>query len=275
MLQKLKTQNYRNIHIFNDMFLDKLNIFIGSNGSGKTNLIDLITFIRDALTLPDSEAMGISKLDKAYFRSRKDFLDKWMRQDKRGMIRFEFYFDYPELHDRFSSEPKKLLLLSLVLFIDTKGNPHLSYESLASISENLLLTDQHFFYYQCFDHYNDLQNPPDKEGEVFVFTDNQKKNLEPVNISKIPSDRLLLESITSVLETTDIAPSKALPTGQWSSEEQACELQAQVAWPESAPPWCWLFRPPLRFASCRWAFGQRSLAGRPEWKPGFQRQHSR
>lgn len=209
MLQRIVTEKYRNLDLSRAIDLSNIDIFVGSNGSGKTNLIDLITFIRDALTLPDSEAMGISKLEKAYFRSRKDFLDKWMRQDRRGMIRLEFYFDYPELHDRFSSEPKKLLLLSLVLFIDTKGNPHLSYESLASISENLLLTDQHSFYYQCSDHYNDLQSSPDKKGEVFVFTDNQKKTLEPVSLSKIPSDRLLLESITSVLETTDIAPSKA------------------------------------------------------------------
>jgi recombinational DNA repair ATPase RecF len=105
MLQQIFTEKYRNLDLSRAIDLSNINIFVGSNGSGKTNLIDLITFIRDALTLPDSEAMGISKLEKAYFRSHKDFLDKWMRQDKRGMIRFEFYFDYPELHDRFSSEP--------------------------------------------------------------------------------------------------------------------------------------------------------------------------
>jgi len=207
MFIKIFIEKYRNLDLVEGIDLDRLNIFIGSNGSGKTNLIDLTIFLHDALTLPDSDAIGTSKLEKAYFRSRKDFLDKWMRREKRGLIKFGFSFNYSDSHPRFTDDSNQLLTLEL--FIDSSGKPNLRYESLAATNNKLALNDKSFFYYKGFDHYKDFENSPDKEGEVSVFIDDQKRNLESIAITKIPSDRLLLESITSVMETTDIAPSKA------------------------------------------------------------------
>lgn len=43
ILNSIKTQNYKKL--VGEIKLNKLNIFIGSNGSGKSNLINYIQFL--------------------------------------------------------------------------------------------------------------------------------------------------------------------------------------------------------------------------------------
>ena len=50
ILKFIVTQNYKNLSLSQPVELKKLNIFIGSNGSGKSNFINTLKFLKDCLT---------------------------------------------------------------------------------------------------------------------------------------------------------------------------------------------------------------------------------
>jgi len=49
LITRLKVKNYRSLADV-DIALSPLTVFVGENGTGKSNLIDLLRFVRDALT---------------------------------------------------------------------------------------------------------------------------------------------------------------------------------------------------------------------------------
>ncbi len=135
MLQRIVSQKYRNLDITSGINLYDLNIFIGENGAGKTNLIDLIVFIRNALVIQKDETSDISKLEKAFFQSRKEFLDKTILPP--STLVFEISFRHPE-------SIIKSLVLNLRLVIRPNNKFDLLDESLYETnSEN----DDIFHYY--------------------------------------------------------------------------------------------------------------------------------
>jgi predicted ATPase len=189
MLQRIVSQKYRNLDITSGINLYDLNIFIGENGAGKTNLIDLIVFIRNALVIQNDETSDISKLEKAFFQSRKEFLDKTILPP--STLVFEIRFRHPE-------SIIKSLVLNLRLVIRPNNKFDLLDESLYETnSEN----DDIFHYY-------DGLSQPYGQALVSVFENYTKDSFKNQVIEKVPPNRLLLESITSLLETVDIVPSK-------------------------------------------------------------------
>ena len=65
LLRFLATKNYKNLSLDKEVNLTKLNIFIGSNGSGKSNFINCLKFLKDSLiTIPD-ESRGVSSFENA------------------------------------------------------------------------------------------------------------------------------------------------------------------------------------------------------------------
>ncbi|YAF96379.1 MAG: AAA family ATPase [Nodularia sp. CChRGM 3473] len=50
LLRFLSTKNYKNLSLDKVIELQKLNIFIGANGSGKSNFISCLKFLKDSLT---------------------------------------------------------------------------------------------------------------------------------------------------------------------------------------------------------------------------------
>ena len=55
LLRFLTTKNYKNLHLDPSVNLNNLNIFIGSNGSGKSNFISCLKFLKDCLiAIPDA-----------------------------------------------------------------------------------------------------------------------------------------------------------------------------------------------------------------------------
>ena len=189
MLQRIVSQKYRNLDITSGINLYDLNIFIGENGAGKTNLIDLIVFIRNALVIQNDETSDISKLEKAFFQSRKEFLDKTILPP--STLVFEISFRHPE-------SIIKSLVLNLRLVIRPNNKFDLLDESLYETnSEN----DDIFHYY-------DGISQPYGQALVSVFENYTKDSFKNQVIEKVPPNRLLLESITSLLETVDIVPSK-------------------------------------------------------------------
>lgn len=57
----IKTQNYKNIPMQDDgVNFENLNVFIGSNGSGKSNLINIFRFLRDSIEDVSAEDRGVT-----------------------------------------------------------------------------------------------------------------------------------------------------------------------------------------------------------------------
>ena len=78
MLQRIVSQKYRNLDITSGINLYDLNIFIGENGAGKTNLIDLIVFcsnleilVQNSKTL--SSTVFLNQLNHDLIDSKKHF----------------------------------------------------------------------------------------------------------------------------------------------------------------------------------------------------------
>ena len=62
----LQTKNYKNISMKDSgINFNNLNIFIGSNGSGKSNLINIFRFLRDAIEDVPAEDRGVTSFDDA------------------------------------------------------------------------------------------------------------------------------------------------------------------------------------------------------------------
>ena len=68
MLEQIALQNYRNLHIDQGLDFDPLTIFVGPNGSGKTNLIRVFRFLQDAWINTEDERRGVSRFESAMGR---------------------------------------------------------------------------------------------------------------------------------------------------------------------------------------------------------------
>jgi len=65
ILKFIFTQNYKNLSLSQAVELKNLNIFIGSNGSGKSNFISTLKFLKDCLTSIPDESRGITSFEEA------------------------------------------------------------------------------------------------------------------------------------------------------------------------------------------------------------------
>jgi len=65
ILQFIKTDNYKNLNLEQQANIKNLNILIGANGSGKSNLISCLKFLKDCLTSLPDESRGISSFEDA------------------------------------------------------------------------------------------------------------------------------------------------------------------------------------------------------------------
>jgi predicted ATPase len=66
VVTRLRASNFRSIETV-DLELGRLNVFVGQNGVGKSNIIDVLRFVRDCLTrgvdqaLLDRGGMGVRR----------------------------------------------------------------------------------------------------------------------------------------------------------------------------------------------------------------------
>ncbi|MFM6282767.1 MAG: AAA family ATPase, partial [Dolichospermum sp.] len=60
ILKFIFTQNYKNLSLSQAIELKNLNIFIGANGSGKSNFISTLKFLKDCLTNVSDQSRGIT-----------------------------------------------------------------------------------------------------------------------------------------------------------------------------------------------------------------------
>src|SRR4028119_1949475 len=65
IIRFLTTKNYKNLHLDPSVNLNNLNIFIGSNASGKSNFISCLNFLKDCLIAIPDENRGVSSFEDA------------------------------------------------------------------------------------------------------------------------------------------------------------------------------------------------------------------
>jgi predicted ATPase len=68
MITRIHARNYRNLILEESLTLTSLNIFVGANGSGKSNLIRILRFLQDAITGAPDERRGVTRFENAMAR---------------------------------------------------------------------------------------------------------------------------------------------------------------------------------------------------------------
>lgn len=125
MISKITTKNYRNLVNEDGVVLNNLNILIGSNGSGKSNLVAILEFFKNCLTLSsDLESRGITAFENAQSKLGYNILDAFI--DKPATV--DFIFEFPYLH---SSSGMRFFLS---LFVDKSCKVLINEEMLMNLN---------------------------------------------------------------------------------------------------------------------------------------------
>jgi predicted ATPase len=198
ILQFIRTTNYKNLSLPNPVELDKLNIFIGSNGSGKSNFISCLKFLKDCLTTIPAESRGVSSFEDAVSKIGADrILDNSV--DSPAVIDFSYCFSQisssEPLHEKFSTT------LTLTLFVDRKKNKIIiSQEFLFSGQDLNKLYSPPFYYYKFHD--RELG-----KGAVSVYNSpGQNSGTHFESLDNIPTNSLGLTILPRLLEDSQYSP---------------------------------------------------------------------
>ncbi|WP_234301147.1 AAA family ATPase [Sphaerospermopsis aphanizomenoides] len=149
ILQFIVTQNYKNLSLPPPIEVAELNIVIGSNGSGKSNFISCLKFLKDCLTTIPDESRGVSSFEDAVSKIGTDrILDNSVESP--AIINFSYCFS-----QRLSNEPlheKFNTMLTLTLFVDRKKNKIIISQEFFFIGQDLnKLNSPPFYYYKFHD----------------------------------------------------------------------------------------------------------------------------
>ena len=190
-LNRLKTQNYKNLSLQDGLPLNNLNIFIGPNGSGKSNLTDIFKFLLACTTDPPDETRGTTRFEDAVFRlGGPRILTGNVTAPAKVGLEFEF-----------ESIPAKSSYhtLEIELSVQDASSPiTISRELLTSRQPNT--SQEPFYYYKCHDRTSN-------SGVISVYNDPaQPKQTHFEPLAKIPANDLALVTIPELLETSKFPP---------------------------------------------------------------------
>ncbi|HEY8098049.1 MAG TPA: AAA family ATPase [Methylobacter sp.] len=91
IISKITTKNYRNLVNEDGITLNNLNILIGSNGSGKSNLVATLEFFKNCLTpTSDLDNRGITAFQNALSKLGYNILDASIKRPAKVSFEFEF-----------------------------------------------------------------------------------------------------------------------------------------------------------------------------------------
>lgn len=192
ILQFIENKNYKNLSLPHPVELDNLNIFIGSNGSGKSNFISCLKFLKDCLTTIPDASRGVSSFETAVNNiGSQRILDN--RVESPAVINFSYCFSQISQNDKH----EKSTILTLNLFIDRKTNKVVISEEFLSSGQNLSkLEPQPFYYYK----FHDQQVG---KGVVSVFDQsNQNSTSHFERLDNIPTNSLGLTILPRLLENS-------------------------------------------------------------------------
>ncbi len=198
ILRFLKTKNYKNLQLEQSVDLNKLNIFIGSNGSGKSNFISCLKFLKDCLIAIPDENRGVSSFEDAISKFGGD---KILDVNVESPAKVSIAYCFSQINQTGNLQ-KDSAILDFKLYTDRK-------KVRASISEEYLYggenlqenssSKQPFYYYKL--HERELG-----QGFLSVYNspDQGKTQFEPLD--NIPTNSLGLLTIPTLLENSLLPP---------------------------------------------------------------------
>ena len=188
ILKFIVTQNYKNLSLSQPVELKKLNIFIGSNGSGKSNFINTLKFLKDCLTSLADENRGITSFEEAISRFGNDrILDNSV--DSPAVIKLQYGFSEILQYRTQINSP----VLDIDLFADRKKQKLTIHQESLYSGEDLQNPDLSPFYYYKF------HNQEIGTGAISVMN-NMITSSELLD--KIPTNFLGLAIIPKLLENS-------------------------------------------------------------------------
>lgn len=198
----LTTKNYKNLHLDASVNLNNLNIFIGSNGSGKSNFISCLKFLKDCLIAMPDENRGVSSFEDAISKIGGDrILDVNVESPAKVSIAYCF-----SQINQTGKLQKDSAILDFKLYTDRqKVRATISEEYLYG-GEDLQETSsrQPFYYYKL--HERELG-----QGVLSVYNSRgqdsrgqESTHFEPLD--NIPTNSLGLLTIPTLLENSQAPP---------------------------------------------------------------------
>lgn len=209
-LRFLAINNYKNLYLPEPIYLSNLNIFIGSNASGKSNFINCLKFLKDCLNNITDEHGGVSSFEDAIAKlGGNRILDSHV--ESAAKIRFSYCFLNIVPTETNSSNQIKdnCVILDLKLYVEKQNLRASIIEENLYSGEELYDIDHEvdfnmrqppFYYYQ-------LHGKKLGEGIVAVYDNNLSTTYPDFeNISNIPTNSLGLFIIPIFLYKTQYIP---------------------------------------------------------------------
>lgn len=201
IIRFLTTKNYKNLHLDPSVNLNNLNIFIGSNGSGKSNYISCLKFLKDCLIAMPDENRGVSGFEDAVSKIGGDrILDVYIESPAKVSIAYCF-----SQINQTGNPQKDSAILDFKLYTDRQN-------VRASISEEYLYdggdlqetsSRQPFYYYKL--HERELG-----QGVLSVYNspsqEQKQKQTHFETLDNIPTNSLGLLTIPTLLENSQAPP---------------------------------------------------------------------
>ncbi|MBD2454576.1 AAA family ATPase [Nostoc sp. FACHB-87] len=200
LLKFIVTKNYKNLSLEDAINLENLNIFIGSNGSGKSNYISCLKFLKDSLTAIPDENRGVSSFEDAIAQlGGNRILD--FSVESPAIVRFAYCFY--QISEKTKNSITDRIILDLFLFIskDKHNRVSIFQELLYTkiyLHENELPLSAPFYYYTF--HGQEIG-----AGDVSLHNEDiheKTLNNQFVKIKNIPTNTLGLSIIPRLLESS-------------------------------------------------------------------------
>src|SRR4028119_2217217 len=196
IIRFLTTKNYKNLHLDPSVILNNLNIFIGSNGSGKRNFISCLKFLKDCLTAIPDENRGVSSFEDAIAKIGADrILDVNVESPAKVSIACCF-----SQINQTGNLQKDSAILDFKLYTDRQ-------KVRVSISEEYLYGGEDlqgdfskpFYYYK-------LHNRELGQGVLSVYNSPGQESTQFEPLDNIPTNSLGLLTIPTLLENSQLPP---------------------------------------------------------------------
>jgi predicted ATPase len=203
IIRFLTTNNYKNLHLDPSVNLNNLNIFIGSNGSGKSNFISCLKFLKDCLIAIPDENRGVSSFEDAVAKFGGD---KILDVNVESPAKVSIAYCFSQINQTGNLQ-KDSAILDFKLYIDRqKVRASLSEEYLYG-GEDLQETSsskQPFYYYEL--HEREL-------GQGFLYVNNSpgQESTQVQLLDNIPTNSLGLLTIPILLENSQFPPEDTRP----------------------------------------------------------------
>jgi predicted ATPase len=197
IIRFLTTKNYKNLHLDPSVILNNLNIFIGSNGSGKSNFISCLKFLKDCLTAIPDENRGVSSFEDAISKFGGD---KILDVNVESPAKVSIACCFSQINQTGNLQ-KDSAILDFQLYTDRQ-------KVRASISEEYLYggedlqgtsTTPPFYYYK-------FHNRELRQGVLSVYNFRGQEPTHAETLDNIPTNSLGLLTIPTLLENSQLPP---------------------------------------------------------------------